>query len=97
MHKRDTDSNCLFDAMCSSPNLIGNDLQNPAQTVSVPGLVAGLKALHDKYGYIYWSDLFHPAIERAEQGFSVSIFTFFLFRHLSVQNITILYRRFIPI
>ncbi|VUZ39606.1 unnamed protein product [Hymenolepis diminuta] len=71
VHKRDTDSNCLFDAMCSSPGLIGNDLQNPAQTVSVPGLVAGLKALHDEYGYIYWSDLFHPAIERAEQGFSV--------------------------
>nr|CDS30217.1 gamma glutamyltranspeptidase 1 [Hymenolepis microstoma] len=71
VHQRDTGSNSLFDAMCSSPNSIENDLQNSAQTVSVPGLVAGLKSLHDKYGYLYWSNLFHSAIVRAEEGFSV--------------------------
>ncbi|KAM7540355.1 hypothetical protein Aperf_G00000021566 [Anoplocephala perfoliata] len=71
VHRRDTDTNNLFDAMCSSPIKNGDGFQNSAHSVSVPGLVAGLKALHEKYGYLYWSELFLPAIERAEKGFSV--------------------------
>ncbi|KAL5112150.1 Glutathione hydrolase 1 proenzyme [Taenia crassiceps] len=71
VHKRDTDSNDLFDAMCTSPSTTDQAISNAAYNVSVPGLVAGLKTLHDAHGYLYWADLFHPAIEVAHNGFLV--------------------------
>lgn len=37
----------------------------------VPGSVAGLWALHQKYGKAKWADLVAPAIELAQDGFSV--------------------------
>jgi gamma-glutamyltranspeptidase/glutathione hydrolase len=39
--------------------------------VGVPGSVAGLWALHEKYGTRPWPDLFQPAIDLAEGGFVV--------------------------
>ncbi|EUB59606.1 WD repeat-containing protein 44 [Echinococcus granulosus] len=71
VHKRDTDSNDLFDAMCTSPNTTDQANSNVAHDVSIPGLIAGLKALHNAHGYLYWAELFHPAIEVAHNGFPV--------------------------
>jgi gamma-glutamyltranspeptidase/glutathione hydrolase len=55
-------------------------LGNPAMpsrgihSVSVPGCVAGWRALHAKFGKLPWADLFQPAIQLAEQGFPVTEF-----------------------
>ena len=40
--------------------------------VGVPGFVAGLWAIHQKYGSMDWSDLLKPAIKLAGKGFMVS-------------------------
>jgi gamma-glutamyltranspeptidase / glutathione hydrolase len=40
-------------------------------TVTVPGAVAGWKALHQRFGKAQWKDLFFPAIYYAQQGFPV--------------------------
>ena len=40
--------------------------------VAVPGVPAGLWALHKKYGKLHWSQLFSDAIRLAERGFEVS-------------------------
>ena len=42
--------------------------------VGVPGEVAGLWALHQRYGSLPWADLVAPAIELAEDGFEVGAF-----------------------
>jgi gamma-glutamyltranspeptidase/glutathione hydrolase len=41
-------------------------------SVGVPGVLAALKLMHDRYGKLPWAELFHPAIELARGGFSVS-------------------------
>jgi gamma-glutamyltranspeptidase / glutathione hydrolase len=41
-------------------------------SVGVPGVLAALKLMHDKYGKLPWAELFRPAIELARDGFSVS-------------------------
>jgi gamma-glutamyltranspeptidase/glutathione hydrolase len=41
-------------------------------SVSVPGTVAGLGAMHRKYGRLPWRDLFAEAIEFARDGFGVT-------------------------
>ncbi len=41
-------------------------------SVGTPGLLKILKAAHDKYGKLPWSDLFTPAIKVARSGFPVS-------------------------
>lgn len=38
---------------------------------AVPGFVAGMQAVHDKYGTIPMEDLIQPAIDLAEDGFEV--------------------------
>jgi len=46
----------------------------PAQgidSVTVPGAVAGWKALHDRFGRTNWNDLFQAAIFYAEHGYPV--------------------------
>lgn len=40
--------------------------------VGVPGLVAGLRAMHERSGKLTWADDVAPAIDAAEQGFVVS-------------------------
>ena len=40
--------------------------------VGVPGVVAGLHALHEKYGKLKWHKLFQPALTLAEEGFTVN-------------------------
>jgi gamma-glutamyltranspeptidase/glutathione hydrolase len=41
------------------------------KAVGVPGSVAGLWALHEKYGKAKWADLVAPAIKYAKEGFTV--------------------------
>jgi gamma-glutamyltranspeptidase / glutathione hydrolase len=41
-------------------------------SVGVPGVLAALKLMHDRYGKLPWAELFQPAIELARGGFSVS-------------------------
>ena len=40
--------------------------------IAVPGILAGLWALHQKYGKIHWSQLFSGPIRLAQKGFRVS-------------------------
>ncbi len=40
--------------------------------VAVPGFVAGLWQLHQKYGTLPWKDLIQPALHAAQKGFEVS-------------------------
>lgn len=42
------------------------------RSVGVPGVLAGLKKAHDKYGKLPWAMLFEDAINLAEEGFIVS-------------------------
>jgi len=47
--------------------------QNGGMAVGVPGIPAGLWALHKKYkGKLHWSQLFETAIQLANKGFQVS-------------------------
>jgi gamma-glutamyltranspeptidase/glutathione hydrolase len=41
-------------------------------SVGVPGVLAVLKLMHDRYGKLPWSELFQPAIAFARDGFPVS-------------------------
>ncbi len=43
------------------------------QAVAVPGVVAALAAAHERYGKASWKSLFEPAIQLAEDGFTVSV------------------------
>ena len=43
-----------------------------ADSVTVPGAVAGWRALWEKFGVLPWPDLFEPAIDLARRGFGVS-------------------------
>lgn len=53
----------------------GNGLANRPirgwDAATVPGVVAGWAALHEKFGKLPFEDLFEPAIEVAERGYSV--------------------------
>ena len=39
---------------------------------AVPGTVAGMWAVHQKFGSLPWSELLEPAINLASQGFTIS-------------------------
>jgi gamma-glutamyltranspeptidase / glutathione hydrolase len=46
--------------------------QNGHRAVAVPGTIAGLRAVHDRYGKLPWSQVVAPAIALAQDGFPVS-------------------------
>lgn len=46
--------------------------QEGGAAVGVPGFVAGMQALHEKYGRLSWRELLSPAVKLAEKGFPVS-------------------------
>ena len=50
----------------------GSIPQRGWNSVSVPGCVAGWKALHDKFGKLPFASLIAPSIEYAERGYAVS-------------------------
>ena len=45
---------------------------NGGTAVGVPGVAAGLWALHQKYGSLDWSDLFDTALRLAQEGIEFS-------------------------
>jgi gamma-glutamyltranspeptidase len=60
----------------SGPDYFKNKSETASLTggtaVDVPGLPAGLWALHQKYGHLPWERLFDAALKLAEDGFRVS-------------------------
>jgi len=48
-----------------------DDVQRGGRTVGVPGTLAVLKQVHERYGKLPWGALFDPAIELAEVGFAM--------------------------
>ncbi|MCF8068033.1 MAG: gamma-glutamyltransferase [Desulfobacterales bacterium] len=46
--------------------------QSGPLTVTVPGALAGISELHNRYGKLCWEDLFQQAIKYAEGGFPLS-------------------------
>jgi gamma-glutamyltranspeptidase len=55
-------------------------------SVSVPGLVAGLGAMHREYGRLPWRQLFAAAIDYAQDGFGATPH----YRHFAGDNIAVL-------
>ncbi len=49
--------------------LKSEDLQRGGRSVGVPGTLAVLSQVHQRYGKLPWVRLFAPAIELAEAGF----------------------------
>ena len=64
----------------TAPSKVGADFYvksglSPMKTgsaVGVPGFVAGLWAIHQKYGSLPWIDLLKPAVKLADRGFIAS-------------------------
>ncbi|MVW72946.1 MULTISPECIES: gamma-glutamyltransferase [unclassified Bordetella] len=52
-------------------NGLANQPKRGWDAVTVPGVVAGWAALHEKFGKLPFADLFEPAIEIAERGYAV--------------------------
>lgn len=50
------------------------DPSNPilGKIVAIPGIVAGLEAVHRRYGRLNWAEILQPAIELARDGFPIS-------------------------
>lgn len=53
-----------------NPAEIKNDFS--VQSAGVPGLVKGLREMHEQHGRLQWEDLIQPAIDLADDGFLVS-------------------------
>jgi len=53
-------------------NLIPRASLDGVLAAGTPGTIAGLAALHDRYGQLPWSQVVAPAIQAAETGFRVS-------------------------
>jgi gamma-glutamyltranspeptidase/glutathione hydrolase len=48
-----------------------NFSQNGIHAVAVPGLVAGLYEIHQKFGHLSWAKILQPSIDLAQKGFAV--------------------------
>src|SRR6266851_3085478 len=55
-------------------------------SVSVPGLVAGLGAMHKRFGHLPWRDLFAEAIHYAHDGFGATPH----YRHFAAEHLVTL-------
>ncbi|HJU15689.1 MAG TPA: gamma-glutamyltransferase [Stellaceae bacterium] len=55
-------------------------------SVSVPGMLAGLGAMHEKFGHLPWRDLLSEAIRLAREGFAVTPH----YRHFAAENLEVL-------
>uniref|UniRef100_A0A0X3PWW6 Gamma-glutamyltranspeptidase 3 n=1 Tax=Schistocephalus solidus TaxID=70667 RepID=A0A0X3PWW6_SCHSO len=70
VHKPDGHTDSLFDAMCTAPSGAKSpDASHPYTTVGIPGLVGGLKTMHQQFGKKSWSSLFDVALYAARFGF----------------------------
>lgn len=45
----------------------------PGKLVLIPGAIAGLEAIHKRYGRLSWQHVLEPAIKQAEEGFTLSL------------------------
>ncbi|WP_342602649.1 gamma-glutamyltransferase [Peribacillus sp. FSL E2-0159] len=66
----------LIDPESGDPNFIDYRESSPEDPSSrhdtgIPGLVAGMQVVHDKYGSVPMEDLLQPAIDLADDGFKV--------------------------
>ena len=52
--------------------IVENLSRQGALSIGVPGTVAGMVALHEKFGKLEWASLLKPSIELALNGFTVS-------------------------
>ena len=55
-------------------------------SVGVPGTVAGMGYVHDKYGTLPWEDLLYPSFLLAKYGFKLDQHNSYLFNNLSLIN-----------
>ncbi|KAL7063143.1 hypothetical protein AAHC03_01513 [Spirometra sp. Aus1] len=70
VHKRDGHTDSLFDAMCTAPSGAKNpETSRPYTTVGVPGMLEGLRNMHQQFGKKSWSSLFDAALYAARYGF----------------------------
>ncbi|MBI4930149.1 MAG: gamma-glutamyltransferase [Bacteroidetes bacterium] len=53
-------------------NIVPNLSTQGLLSVGVPGSVDGMVRAHEKYGKLPWKELLQPAIDLAEQGFSIT-------------------------
>lgn len=62
----------LFKAVTDIPGYAKLDAVYGGLSVGVPGVLAMFKMAHEEHGVLPWETLFEPAIEIAEEGFTVS-------------------------
>jgi gamma-glutamyltranspeptidase len=55
-------------------------------SVSVPGMLAGLGAMHERFGHLPWRDLFAEAIRLAREGFAATPH----YRHFAAESLAVL-------
>lgn len=66
--------------------VIGNINHLSALAIGVPGTVAGLFKAHQQYGKLEWSELVHPAVTLAENGFKFNWSLYFAGEYFQQQQ-----------
>ena len=74
--------------LAATPERYGGGIPRTGpMSVSVPGMVAGLGAMHRQFGLLPWHDLFAEAIHYASEGFGATAhYRHFADEHLAVLN-----------
>ena len=67
-------------------NVIEGLSTSSSLSVGVPGTVAGMGYLHDKYGTLPWEDLVYPSFLLAKYGFKLDQHNYYLFNNPSLIN-----------